>query len=119
MLAATMAAPRKTTPKTPATASARPSTRRKAPAPAPARADGRVKSALTLAREAAALEAGRALLLQSLKANDWHLSATAEALGMSGASAVIRAVREHGLEAEYEAAKTAGKIVPGYGRHRD
>lgn len=102
-----MATPRKTA-KSPA--------KGKAPSPDPARADGRVKSALTLAREAAALEAGRALLLKTLKANDWHLSATAEELGMTGAGQVIRAIRDHGLDAEYDAAKAAGKISQGRAR---
>ena len=105
MLLATMASPRKTP--------------RKAPAPAPARADGRQKSALTLAREAAALEAGRAVLLKALRANDWHLSATAEALAMTGAGQVIRAIHDHGLDSEYEAAKAAGKIMQGRVRPRD
>lgn len=91
-----------------------PSTRtRKAPAPAPARADGRVKSRLTLAREAGAIEAGRALLLETLTAQGWNLSATAEALGVGTAGAVIRAIREHGLEPEYEAARRRGDIKPG------
>lgn len=86
---------------------------RKAPAPAPARADGRVKSRLTLAREAAAIAAGRALLLDTLTAEGWSLTATAAALGLAGVSQVIRAIREHGLESEYEAARRRGDIRPG------
>ena len=112
MLAATMATPRKTTPKTPATASARPSTRRKAPAPAPARADGRVKSALTLAAEEGARAAKRELLLRTLDANDWNFAATARALGLTGTPAVIRALNEVAPD-EYERAKRDGRVAPG------
>lgn len=102
--AAPMAAPKPRTSKR---------TKPSAPQPDPTRADGRVKSRLTLAREAAALAAGRALLLATLKAEGWNLTATAETLGMGNASAVLRAIREHGLEAEHEAARVRGDIRPG------
>jgi transcriptional regulator with GAF, ATPase, and Fis domain len=90
-------------------------TRRKptAPQPDPTRADGRVKSKLTLAREAGATAAGRELLLSTLEAKGWNLTATAEDLGMGNASAVLRAIREHGLMAEHEAARVRGDIRPG------
>ena len=100
-----------TKPRTSNRASSR--TKPSAPQPDPTRADGRVKSKLTLAREAAALAAGRALLLATLKAEGWNLTATAEVLGMGNASAVLRAIREHGLETEHEAARVRGDIRPG------
>lgn len=86
---------------------------RKAPTPPPTRADGRPKSKLTLARERGALEAGRAVLLDALTANDWNLTETARALDVASVSQIIRAIREHGLEAEYKAARASGKIAPG------
>ena len=100
-----------TKPRTSRRASSR--TKPSAPQPDPTRADGRVKSKLTLAREAAALAAGRALLLATLKAEGWNLTATAETLGLAGAAAVIRAIRDHGLEDEHEAARVRGDIRPG------
>lgn len=84
-----------------------------APQPDPTRADGRVKSKLTMAREAAALAAGRALLLATLKAEGWNLTATAETLGLAGVSQVLRAIRDHGLDEEHEAARIRGDIRPG------
>jgi transcriptional regulator with GAF, ATPase, and Fis domain len=95
-----------------------PSTRRKptTPEPDPTRADGRVKSKLTLAREAAALAAGRELLLATLEACGWRLTEAARTLEVASVSQVIRAIREHGLEGEYEAARVRGDIRPG--KHR-
>ncbi len=107
---ATMAAPRtatKTTARTPRGGS------KATPTPKPTRADGRPKSLLTLAAEAAATEAKRALLLKTLNELGWNLSRAAEALEMPGASQVIRAIRDTGLDAEYEAARAAGKVRPG------
>ena len=98
MLHATMASPRKTP--------------RKAPAPAPARADGRGKSALTLAGETASREAKRELLLKTLEANDWNLSATARALELSGTPAVIRALNDVAPDA-YERATRDARIKSG------
>lgn len=96
-------------------ASATPRPRRKPAPPSPdlTRADGRVKSKLTLAREAAALAAGRELLLATLEACGWRLTLAAQSLGLAGVSQVIRAIREHGLEGEYEAARVRGDIRPG------
>lgn len=85
----------------------------KAPTPAPTRADGRSKSLLSIEGERASLEARRAMLLRVLKECDWNLSATAEKLQITNASTVIRAIRDVGLEAEYEAAKKTGRIRPG------
>lgn len=103
-----MASPKRTTTRTPSTR-----TRRGTPSPDPTRADGRVKSRLTLAREAGALAAGRALLLETLTAEGWNLTGAAETLGMGNASAVLRAIRDHGLDREYEAARRRGDIRPG------
>lgn len=103
-------------PKTrPATKPRAPSPRRKptAPQPDPTRADGRVKSKLTLAREAAALAAGRELLLATLEECGWRLTEAARSLGLAGVSQVIRAIREHGLAGEYESARVRGDIRPG------
>lgn len=105
----TMTAPKKSTAKKPSTkASARGS---KLPDIEPTRADGRAKSLLAMERERGALEAGRALLLKVLRDNDWNLSATARTLGMPGASSIIRAIRDHGLDSDYEAARSSGKIT--------
>lgn len=79
--------------------------RTKPPAPKPTREDGRVKSKLTLAAEAAALKAKRELLLSTLDACDWNLSETARQLGMPGASQVIRAINDTSLTAEYDTAR--------------
>lgn len=72
------------------------------PAVEPTRADGRPKSKLTLAAEQAALEAKRALLLETLRRLDWNLSAASRDLEMAGASDVLRALRAVGLFDEYE-----------------
>lgn len=61
----------------------------------------------------AAKEAQRKALLAVLKRLDWNLTATAEALGLSNPSNVIRAVRALGLEEEYDEAKTSGLIPKG------
>lgn len=105
-------------PKRPSAKPRSPSTRRPSrkpatPQPDPTRADGRVKSRLTLAREAAALAAGRELLLATLEACGWSLTRTAEALELGNVSAVLRAIRDHGLMEEHEAARVRGDIRPG------
>jgi len=58
-------------------------------------------------------EAQRKALLAELEANGWSLTTTARELGLTGASNVKRSILTLGLEEEYEAAKAAGKIVPG------
>lgn len=63
--------------------------------------------------KAAAREAQRAALLKELRTQNWNLSATAESLGLSNASNVIRAINSLDLADEYEAAKDAGKIPRG------
>lgn len=90
MIAAPMTAPKKRTPKA------------RSPQPPAARADGRPKSKLTLAAERAALEAKRALLLETLKEQGWNLTTVARALEMAGASDVLRAIKAVGLAEEYE-----------------
>jgi len=74
---------------------------------------GRKKSRLTLAAEEAARLAKRNLLAETIAALGWNLSAIARHLEMAGASDVIRALKEAGLEAEYLAAKARGDIVQG------
>lgn len=86
--------------------------RGKAPTPKPTRADGRPKSKLTLAGEEGALRAKRELLLSTLAANSWNLSATARDLDMLTAGAVIRALNELAPD-EYERAKQDGRVAPG------
>lgn len=105
---ASMSAPKKTS--STKTRATKPARSTPLPPIEPTRADGRAKSALAMERERAALEAGRALLLRTLREQDWNLSATARALGLPGASHVIRAIRDHALETEYEAARDEGKI---------
>lgn len=69
----------------------------------------RRRSRLALEADAAA----RALLLATLTRCDWNLTATAEALELTGPSNVLTSIRRLGLTAEYEAARRAGKISPG------
>lgn len=64
--------------------------------------EGRKKSKLTQVGDEAKREAESALLLKTLRQNDWNLSATSRDLDLGGASAVIRAIRLCDLEAEYE-----------------
>jgi hypothetical protein len=61
----------------------------------------------------AAARAQRALLLKSLKASHWSLTATAESLRLHGPSAVIRYIKSLDLTDEYEAAKAKGEVKPG------
>jgi transcriptional regulator with GAF, ATPase, and Fis domain len=107
---ATMATPRKTTKSTAKpTASGRPSTRRKAPAKA---ASAPPRTLTEIGRDAQ-----RSALLEELERQSWNLTGTAKALGLVNASNVKRALLTLGLEGEYDAAKAAGKIVPG--RHAE
>jgi transcriptional regulator with GAF, ATPase, and Fis domain len=69
--------------------------------PAPVK-EGRKKSKLTQVGDEAKREAEAKLLLATLRANDWNLSATARVLDLGAASSVIRAIRACGLDAEYE-----------------
>ena len=57
-------------------------------------------------------EAQRKLLFKTLKEHAWNMTATAEALGMAGSPAVIKAIKDVGLSEEYEAAKERGDISP-------
>lgn len=68
-------------------------------------AEGRKKSKLTQVGDDAKLKAMRALLLEELVLHRWNLTATAESLEMGQPSAVLRAIREVGLEAHYEKAR--------------
>lgn len=60
----------------------------------------------------AAREAQRKALLRALKAHDWNLAHTADALSMGDASAVIRALKSLAPE-EYDAAREDGRIRSG------
>ena len=84
---------------------------RKAPKKAAPKTDRKL-SAFTLAGEEAKAAAQRKLLLETLKTNDWNLTATAEALGMGGRANVIRALRELAPDV-YSAARADRRISPG------
>lgn len=70
-------------------------------------------SRLTQVADDAARAAKRALLAETLLAQSWNLSATARELGLAGPSDVIRAIRDVGLEAEYERARETGLVKAG------
>lgn len=72
-------------------------------------AEGRRKSLLVQAGE----ETMRALLLKTLKANGWSVTATSDALEMGGSANVLRAIRTLGLDEEYDAARERGDVRPG------
>ena len=55
----------------------------------------------------------RALLLETLEACDWHLRNAADALEMDSSAAVIRSIRHLGLDAEYQTARSAGRVRSG------
>lgn len=76
--------------------------------------EGRGKSLLVEAGE----ERMREVLLKTLRESGWNLTATAEALRMSAASSVIRAIHNLGLDEEYERAREKGHVRPG-ARPRD
>lgn len=98
----TMTAPKKTTAKKPSTkASARAPSRRPKPE--------RTRSRLVEIGD----DAMRKALLAELRRADWNLSAVSDALNLSGAGNVLRAIRRLDLVDEYDAAKSAGKIRPG------
>lgn len=69
----------------------------------------RKKSVLTQVGDEAKAKAQRDLLLKTLKANDWNLTATAEALEMGAIAAVIRALNDLAPD-EYEKARKDGLI---------
>lgn len=69
----------------------------------------RRKSKLTQIGE----EAQRAALLKALVRADWVLKDVAESMELTGTANVLRAIKQLGLDAEYRAAKAAGKITPG------
>lgn len=76
------------------------------PARKPAAAtEGRKKSVLSRTGDEAKHAAERALLLKTLRAKDWNLTHTAEALEMPGPSQVLRAIKELDLADLYEQAK--------------
>lgn len=58
-------------------------------------------------------DAMRKALLDALEAADWRLTDAAELLGLNGPTNVLRGIRRLGLSAEYEAARSAGKVRPG------
>jgi len=55
--------------------------------------------------------AQRELLRETLIAKGWHLTRTAEALGMPGPSQVLRAIASLGLRSEYEHARGWVKVA--------
>lgn len=65
------------------------------------------------ALDTVARDAQRTLLLASLRAAEWNLTRTAEALDLRGPQEVRRAIVRLGLESEYAAARDAGLIAPG------
>lgn len=91
-----MAAPKKTTKKAPA----------------------RARSLYAQTGDDARREAQRKLLLKTLKEQDWNLTATAEALGMAGSSAVIKALRDVAPD-EYEKARDDRRVSQGNRRCAD
>jgi hypothetical protein len=72
--------------------------------------EGRKKSKLVQAGDEAKRLAMRALLLETLVLCRWNLTATAEALEMGQSSAVLRAIREVGLEQHYEKARNNSDV---------
>ena len=72
----------------------------------------RTRSLYALAGEEGRRERQRALLLRTLREHAWNLTGAAEALGMAGSPAVIRALRDV-APGEYAAAKAAGKVSQG------
>lgn len=73
----------------------------------------RKASRLTRVADEAARAAKRALLAETLLAQGWNLSATARELELAGPSSVIRAIKEVGLDAEYERARENGLVKAG------
>jgi len=77
----------------------------------PKKSEGRPMSVLTEAGEKGRIAAVRKLLLETLKANNWNLTATAEALGTKRPG-IIRALNEAAPD-EYARAKADGRVSPG------
>lgn len=77
--------------------------------------EGRKKSLFTRVGDEAKATAQKALLLKTLKANDWNMTKTGEALemgtGAGAGTAVIRALKELAPE-EYERAKADDRVSP-------
>lgn len=67
-------------------------------------------STLAKVGESARVAAQRQLLLSTLDANRWNLTATAEALGLTDSSAVLRAALTLGLKKELAAARKRGLV---------
>jgi len=87
------------------------STRPRKPAAPPTSSADAGPSFAEIGREAAR-EAQRKALLRALKAHEWNLARTAEALAMGSGSAVIRALKLLAPE-EYDAAREDGRIRAG------
>jgi len=66
--------------------------------------------------EAIAYEFRRRTLLAELESTEWNLAHVADRLRLKSSGKVLEAIRSHGLEGQYEAAKKSG-LVPGKG-HR-
>ena len=94
---------------TPVTKKATP---RGASTPATPPATDEPRSLVQIERDAARA-AGREALLAELERQDWNLTATAKALGLSHPSNLIRAIHRLGLSEQYETAKAGGRIPKG------
>jgi hypothetical protein len=79
------------------------------PLPMPT-APQRPRSKLSLAGDAASRSARRSLLLETLVAVRWNLTAAARELDMAGASDITRSIHDLGLTALYQMARDAGHI---------
>lgn len=65
----------------------------------------RPKSVLVEHGDAAKVKAERALLLKTLRANDWSLQKTSNALRLGSASSVLRALDKYDARGVYETRK--------------
>ena len=83
----------------------KPRTRTTKPAVTTPRPSTRALSTLALVGDAAKRAAQRQLLLSTLEAHGWDLTATAEALGLTSRGDVHRAITDLGLTTEYATAK--------------
>ena len=83
-------------------ATAKAATKRGATKRPPVAVAPRKRSKLSQAGDAAKLKTERDMLLKTLRAEGWGLSATARALALTDASSVLRAIVRYDLTAEYE-----------------
>lgn len=76
----------------------------------------RKRSQLTIVGDEARAKAQRVLLLKTMRACGWNMTAAAEALDMGHGTSVIRALKELAPE-EYAKAKADGRVSQG--NHRE